>query len=211
MKKIKYLFFVLLSFFAINYTYAQCEVTANINPAVICAGEAVTLTATGGCGTYLMSNDFNNGTPAPGWVATTGVDFTNPCGLGPDSIYLWMGNQVPIPRTLTTVPLNVIAGCLISFWLRFEIQTAQPGTCEGPDLVGEGVSLQYSTDAGTTYTDIAYFRPDGEVCPSYPNTNGFTTILNGMATAFTTWAQYQFAIPPAAQSPNTIFRWRQHA
>ena len=29
-----------------------------------------------------MNNDFNDGTPGTGWVATTGVDFTNPCGQG---------------------------------------------------------------------------------------------------------------------------------
>jgi gliding motility-associated-like protein len=194
-----------------RFAQSQCYIFANGYPATICAGEAVTLTATGDCG-YLMANDFNNGTPGVGWVATTGVDFTNPCGPGPDGIYLWMGNQTPIPRTLTTVPFNVTGVCEISFWLRFAVQTGSSGTnCEGPDLAGEGVSVQYSTNNGVTWTDIVYFRPDGVQCPSYPNTVGFTNVGANQQTPFTTWAQYTFPIPPSAQTPNTRFQFKQHS
>lgn len=186
---------------------AQCDVSANGFPETICAGEQVVLTSTGGCG-YLMANDFNDGTPGAGWTATTGVDFTNNCGPGPDLIYLWMGQNVPIPRTLTTVNFDVDGACEISFWMRFEVQTGSPGNCEGPDLADEGMSLQYSINAGVSWTDIVYFRPDGVMCASYPNSSGF--IAPSGATAFTTWTQYTFAVPPPAQTPNTQFRWRQH-
>ncbi|MGB4790226.1 MAG: gliding motility-associated C-terminal domain-containing protein, partial [Bacteroidales bacterium] len=172
---------------------------------------SVTIWGDGGCG-YLMSNDFNDGTPGPGWIATTGVDFTNPCGPGPDAMYMWMGWYTPIPRTLTTVPFSVSTDCEISFWLRFEVQHGYGGTtCEGPDLAGEGMSLQYSINGGTTWTDIAYFRPDGVICPSYPNSNGFVTVGSGVQTPFTQWAQYSFQVPPAAASTNTMFRFRQHS
>ncbi len=201
-------FLLIFTLFSIRI-YGQCDVEAFANPYEICAGQTVSLWATGGCG-ILMYNDFNGGTPGAGWTATTGVDFSNPCGTGPNAIYLWMGNNVPIPRTLTTVPFNVSTACTISFWLRFSIQ-GQSSPCEGPDLVGEGVSLQYSTDGGGTWADIAYFRPDGVICPSYPNTSGFTSVGSGTLTAFTTWDQYSFPVPAAAASPNTMFRWRQHA
>ena len=112
-----------------------------------------------------MNNNFNDGTPGTGWVATTGVDFTNPCGPGPDNTHLWMGGNVPIPRILTTVPFSVTTDCIISFWLKFSIQ-GQSSPCEGPDLVGEGVSLQYSIDNGNTWV-IAYFRPDRVICPTF--------------------------------------------
>jgi hypothetical protein len=177
---------------------SQCHVTAYADTLEICVGESVQIWGEGSCG-MLMSNNFNNGTPGAGWTATTGVDFTNPCGPGPNLIYLWMGHNVPIPRTLTTVPFDVSAACEISFWMRFGIQS-DPSPCEGPDLVGEGVSLQYSVNNGATWTDIAYFRPDGVICPSYPNTTGFTTVSGGMITQFTQWAQYTFNVPPAAAS-----------
>jgi len=211
MKNLKFIFAIAVFLITSMGLRAQCDVSANIFPTVICVGEAVTLTSTGGCG-YLMSNDFNNATPGAGWVATTGVDFTNPCGPGPDAIYLWMGQNVPIPRTLTTVPFVVTGQCEIRFWLRFEVQTGSSGgSCEGPDLANEGVSLQYSIDGGVNFIDIVYFRPDGVLTPSYPNSTGFTNVSSGMQTAFTTWAQYTFAVPPQAQSPSTMFRWRQHS
>jgi gliding motility-associated-like protein len=210
MKKINIFLFTVMLMITSATVQAQCDVTANIYPAEICVGEAVTLTSTGGCG-FLMANDFNNGTPGAGWVATTGVNFTNPCGTGPDAIYLWMGMAVPIPRTLTTVSFDVDGACEISFWMRYAFQTGASGTnCEGPDLADEGFSLQYSTNGGSSWIDIVYFRPDGVLTPSYPNSTGFTSVGSNQATAFTSWAQYTFAVPPAAQTPNTMFRWRQH-
>ena len=186
---------------------AQCEITAYANDTIICQGDSVSLWASGECGS-LMNNNFNDGTPGAGWVATTGVDFTNPCGPGPDSIYMWMGGNVPIPRILTTVPFSVTTDCIISFWLKFSIQ-GQSSPCEGPDLVGEGVSLQYSIDDGITWVTIAYFRPDGVICPTFPYTAGFTSVNSGQTTAFTSWNQYNFLVPPGAVSSATRFRWYQ--
>lgn len=209
MKKFLLCFIIILIIH--EFSYAQCEVTAQAHPTVICAGEQVILTSSGGCG-YLMSNDFNNGTPGPGWQATTGVNFTNPCGPGPDLIYLWMGRQVPIPRTLTTIPFDVQGGCQVRFYMRYAIQTGNTGTdCEGPDEIDEGISLQYSTNGGSTWTDIVYFRPDGVQLPAYPGSSSTSVVSNGQQTPFTTWAQYSYNVPAAAQSPNTMFRWRQHA
>ena len=186
---------------------AQCEITLYANDTIICQGDSVSLWASGECGS-LMNNNFNDGTPGAGWVATTGVDFSNPCGDGPDSIHMWMGGNVPIPRILTTVPFSVTTDCIISFWLKFAIQ-GQNSPCEGPDLVGEGVSLQYSIDDGITWVTIAYFRPDGVICPTFPYTAGFTSVNSGQTTAFTSWNQYNFLVPPGAVSSATRFRWYQ--
>lgn len=202
---------VLFTFFILNngVAFSQCHINATINPNVICAGSPVTLNSSGGCG-FLMNNYFNNGTLGAGWSSAVGVSFTNPCGPGPNGIHLWMGNNVPIPRTLTTVPFNVMGICQITFWLRFTIQ-GQSSPCEGSDLVDEGVSLQFTTNGGATYTDIVYFRPDGVLCPSFPWATGFVNVTAGQQTPFTTWQQYTFSVPAAAQSPNTQFRWRQHS
>ena len=201
--------FLIIASYNISEIYGQCNMQVYANQTVICQGDSVAIWGDGSCG-YLMSNNFNSGTPGLGWVATTGVDFTNPCGPGPDAIYMWMGINVPIPRTLTTVPFSVSTDCEISFWLRFEVQTGDVGTtCEGPDEMDEGISLQYSVNGGATWTDIAYFCPNGTIMPSYPGTNN--TVVASGPTPFTTWAQYSFQVPPGAASPNTIFRFRQHA
>jgi len=213
MKKIKYfLQSLLIIVFFVVFTVelkSQCTISATANPNNVCAGSPVTLNSTGGCG-FLMNNNFDNGTLGSGWSSAAGVSFTNPCGPGPSGIHLWMGNNVPIPRTLTTIPFNVMGVCQITFWMRFSIQ-GQSSPCEGPDLVDEGVSLQYTVNSGATYTDIVYFRPDGVLCPGYPWTAGWTSVSSGMQTPFTTWQQYTFTVPAAAQSPNTQFRWRQHS
>ena len=59
--------------------------------------------------------------------------------------------------------------------------------CEGPDLSNEGVYLEYSTNGGTSWTTIFYFQPQ----------------------SYTSWAQYCYPIPSAAQTTSTIFQWWQ--
>lgn len=189
---------------------AQCDVTISAYPLNVCAGNAVTLSAAGACG-YLLNNDFNSGLAGTGWTATTGVDFTNPCNSTSDgTTYMWMGSNVPIPRTLTTVAFDVTQACDISFDLKYATQSgASP--CEGPDEMDEGITLQYSINNGTTWVDIAYFCPNGVIMSAaiLPNTNN--TQISNYNTPFTVWANYSFAIPAAAQTPATMFRWIQQA
>lgn len=190
-----------------NTLFSQCSVTATAYPANVCAGDPVTLSSAGACG-YLMYNDFNNGTPGTGWVATTGVDFSNPCNPPSDgTIYLWMGENVPIPRTLTTINFNVNGACEISFDMKYATQSVS-SPCEGIDEYNEGVSLQYSINNGTTWVDIVYFQPDGTMLVSNPGTSG-TCISSPWITPFTSWATYTFPVPTAAQTSSTRFRWIQ--
>ncbi|PLW94993.1 MAG: hypothetical protein C0592_01145 [Marinilabiliales bacterium] len=197
---------VLFTIFFVE-TNAQCTITADAYPTTVCVGDPVTLTSAGACG-YLMYNDFNNGTPGAGWVATTGVDFSNPCNPTADgTIYLWMGSAVPIPRTLTTIDFNVDGACEISFDMKYAIQS-QSSPCEGIDEYNEGVSLQYSVNAGGTWVDIAYFQPDGVILTTNPGTSG-TCISSPYITPFTSWDTYTFPVPLAAQTPSTRFRWIQ--
>ncbi len=193
----------------INNASAQCfaEIETPAQDTTICVGESVYLSAFATC-TFLMSNNFNNGTAGTGWVATTGVSFTNPCNPSSDgTIYMWMGDAVPLPRTLTTVPFDVTGSCEISFDMKYATQL-QSSPCEGIDEYNEGVSLQYSINSGATWVDIAYFQPDGVILTSNPGTSG-TCISSPYVTPFTTWANYTFPIPPAAQSSATMFRWIQ--
>ena len=159
----------------------------------ICAGDPVTLTSNGNCD-FLQINDFNDGTMGLGWNSNATPMFNNPCGPGLDgTIHLWIGSATNFPRELITQPYIVANGCEICFEMRYAVQTGSGGTdCEGPDEPDEGVHLQYSTDGGTTWTDIVYYNPNG----------GFDPVL-------TTWNQYCEVIPPAAVGTNTQFRWFQ--
>ena len=83
---------VLFIIILINYSYfSQCNViiTASNNP-VIC-GSNVNQYATAYSGSPVMSNNFDLGNAGAGWNVTTAADFTNPCGPGTGSTYLWMG------------------------------------------------------------------------------------------------------------------------
>jgi gliding motility-associated-like protein len=176
-----------------------CSVTATPTSSTINCGQSVQLAATSSGGAISMANDFNLGSAGAGWSTTSGAQFNNPCGASTNGTpYLWMGAGSAAPRTLTTNSLNISCAGTICFDLRFSIQGgASP--CEGPDLATEGVYLQYSTNGGGTWNTIFYFDP---------NINGTG---GSAASPYTTWANYCFAIPGAAISPTTQFRWAQLA
>ena len=208
MRTLSILFFLILAGLQQNEVFSQCAVTASAYPTTVCAGDAVTLTSVGACG-YLMNNDFNNGTAGAGWVATNGVSFSNPCNPTADgTIYLWMGDAVPIPRTLTTINFNVNGACEISFDMKYAIQS-QSSPCEGIDEMDEGITLQYSTNSGGTWHDIAYFRPDGVILPNAIALGSNNNSITNYNTPFTVWNNYTFPVPTAAQTPSTRFRWIQ--
>ena len=155
----------------------------------VCAGDPVTLTAIGDG--YAYANDFNTSTIGAGWSTNVVPQFNNPCGTGTDGTpHLWMGTSTAFPRVLETVDFNMTGGGNISFDFDMAIQ-GQAAPCEGPDLASEGVYLDFSTDAGVTWTTIFYFDP---------------TPLNG---PYINWANYSFPIPPEAQTLCTRFRWFQ--
>jgi gliding motility-associated-like protein len=200
---------ILISKMSFSQT-VSCEIVAESSIYNICVGDSITLSAVGSISGVPLITDFNTPAqqPGQGWSSTTSATYTNPCGPGSDgTTYLWMGSASPHPRILATNDFNVILGGTISFDLRYAIQ-AQASPCEGPDLNNEGVSLQYSLNGGTSWSDIIYFHPNGTLQPTNPETTGSATGAN-QQTAFTTWANYEFDIPVDAQSTSTRFRWIQ--
>lgn len=183
--------------------------TVTANASVInlpCGGGPVDLSAVGNSTTPVLSSNFNLGTPGAGWNFTGPAMWNNPCGPSPSgTTHLWFGNASPEPRVLRSIGMDLSCGGTICFDLRMAIQ-AGSGSCEGPDLPNEGVTLSYSTDCGATFQNIAYFHPNGTIIGANPLTT--TPGINGN-TNFTTWANYCFPIPAAAQSPNTIIQWSQ--
>jgi len=184
---------ILLSFlFFTVITHSQCTVSISAGSNSVICGSSVNLLASGYSGFPVMDNDFDLGNAGIGWNTTTAATFTNPCGNGNGSTYLWMGDASPAPRSLSTVGFDLSCGAEVCFDLRFAIQAA-PSPCEGPDQFDEGVDLMYSIDNGVTWVSMFYFEPN-------QNTN-----------AYTTWQNYCFTIPPIAQTTNTMIGWLQNA
>ncbi|MEM9022199.1 MAG: PKD domain-containing protein [Bacteroidota bacterium] len=189
-------FFVVLSGLTLgtfhSTAYGQCTVSIVQNDTNIDCWDSITLQGILPTG-LALSNNFNNGSPGPGWQSTAGIQFNNPCGAHPNgTTYMWMGPGTPAPRSLTTVSLDVSCGGMVCFDLRMELQVNN-APCEGPDLPNEGIFFEYSINNGVTYTQIFYFQP----------------APGGAAGPYTSWANYCYTIPAAAQTPSTLFRWRQ--
>lgn len=198
------LFFILGSqSFAQNV--CNISVTANHNP--VCSGSDVILTANG----FLQSGgaynfNFNSGGLPSGWTTTGSTFFSSPCGPSPSGTpYYWAASAGNTTPQITTSALNTTGGGTIDFSFIYSVQGGgQP--CEGPDQANEGVSLQYSINNGVSWVDITYFSPGGFQLPANPGTFGNAAMG---PTPYTVWNTVSIPIPPAAQTPATMFRWIQ--
>jgi len=180
--------------------YSQCDVSTSATATTIRCGQSVSLSAFGQSnGTVILNETFNTSGFGPGWGSTPGAtSFSNPCSPGgvDGTPHAWMDNNTSVPRILTSSPYNLTsatAGVTVCFDLLFAEQ-GNSAPCEGPDEPDEGVFLQYSTDGGTTWTDITYFDPNG-----------------GNDAQLVNWNNWCFELPPAAITGNTIIRWLQTA
>jgi len=206
-----FVMFVYSSFIA-HEINAQCNIsilidTVESSNTAICIGDSLHIQAKGEC--VLLTEDFNNmAFGSPQWSFYPGtVLFTNPCAMSSNGTsYVWFGSNTPPSREIVTKDLNVLSGGYISFSLRYGLQAAGQN-CDGPDAMREGVSLQYSSDLGDTWYDIAYFAPTGNILPSNP----MTTLPSTFGpTNFTVWGDYSFPIPAGAMTTQTRFRWIQY-
>lgn len=193
----KQIFAITAFVLAVNInTLAQCTVQAIAQDTIVPCNGSTTLSVNGSGTTVLaFGENFNNGQPV-GWDFSQVVTIANnTCGVPSldGSDFMWMGNQSVAPRVMTTVQLDVSSGGTVCFEMRYAIQS-QPSPCEGPDLASEGVYLQYSINNGATWVTMNYWSPNG----------GYDAFL-------TSWNQYCEAIPLAAQSATTKFRWTQLA
>lgn len=208
---------LLILFLNTTLSFGQCVVCVDAPPLITC-GETATLTGDGFL-TSAYEDNFNNGIGALWSSVSIGGSTTSPCtgassvttvncagtGSVPAGDFLWWGQGAAVPRQATTIPIPVPAGGDVIFEFKME---GQGGSCDGPDLIGEGTMLQYRVGVGVwqdvpatmwpfnlnpmPYTNKAYF------CPTNPALQSFTN-----------WNQYSIPIPAAAFSANTQFRWRQ--
>ena len=181
---------------SVTYGGWQAEISCTNPPplggGLDCNGGAIVLTAIGQ-GEYelVMDNNFNGGTLGPGWVSTGGAAVGTPCGPSLDGTpYYWASTSTGTPN-LTTAQLDVSCGGTVCFDMAYATQGGA-APCEGPDLTNEGVTFQYSTNGGVTWTVIDYWDP-----------------LGGYDPTLTAWNNYCFPIPAGAIGPNTQFQWIQ--
>ncbi len=170
----------------------------------ICQGDSLHLQYTGEC--IVLYDDFTYGINGSEWTyITPGTLPESPCDTANEVLCLWFGEACHVNRILETEDLDLTPGGELNFDLKFGIQN-DPPSCEGPDEMLEGVSLQYSVDQGQTWADIIYFCPNGTFLPTNPMVQ---SPLNYLPTPFTSWANYTFTVPVPAQTPATRFRWLQ--
>ncbi|MFK7787194.1 MAG: hypothetical protein AB8B56_18880, partial [Crocinitomicaceae bacterium] len=192
----KTLILLVVCFAMTTQVKAQCtiSVTPGTNVSINC-GDSVQLEAFGLSSSPALLTDFNNLQLGAGWSTTAILQYNNPCSPSLDGTpTAWYGN-VPLPRTLETNAFDVSCGGEICFDLDFGADDPNSNnSCEDPDLLNEGVFIQYSTDGGATWADIFYFQPTSNKSGPYYD-----------------WANYCFVIPPSGWSSATQFRWFQAA
>ena len=207
-----FIFTILLAFIS-QSSMAQCQITANAYPKEVCAGDQVTLSATGGCSYYNTNIT---------WQAiNVDVSFTNPCGPGFSGAHFWMGSKNHKPKVLTSNYVNVfLEGGAIEWYMRYGRQQ-DTGTCNAPDAPNEGVALQYSVDSGATWHNFPgpNKEPVGDLTPGppFPSTSPGTGSYwqphynpgNQQNSELYYWNKYENKIPDGAVSPHTKFRFVQ--
>jgi PKD repeat protein len=178
-----------LGFFSVD-VFAQCAAPIVAIPDTNLCGQRTvnfsigTVTAT----TY----NFVSSTIPTGWSSSPYV-IGQPCitYMIDSSQYFWATFRTGGVRFVQTQALNVSAGGVIQFYMRYGSDDPDPG-CEDPDLTVEGVFLQYSTNSGASWTNIQNWVPvSNKTGPLY------------------VWTLYQISIPIGAASSSTIFRWFQ--
>src|SRR5690606_4544092 len=143
-------------------TYAQpCVVTASANPAVVCVGQNSTITANAFIPGSNYSFDFNTGNAPTGWTLT-GTSTFSATGCAAPSLtndpFFWSGTNGTVTPSIATSDLDVSGGGNIIFDFRF-YPNSSVGPCETADQYNEGVIIDYSLDAGVSWTTIVYLCP----------------------------------------------------
>ncbi|MGV9013145.1 MAG: T9SS type B sorting domain-containing protein [Flavobacteriales bacterium] len=152
---------------------------ALVDDAQLCLGDTVQLEAQ----VYqnLVADTLDTTPNAAMWTTITGGTISNACGSIVGNA-LYFNGPTPL-RQAQTVDLNVTAGGLVRFSIKLADGTAP---CDNIDA-GENILVQYSTNGGGAWT--TFFT-----CYEYQ---------------YATWTQLEVAIPVAAQTASTRFRWSQ--
>ncbi len=143
----------------------------------------LSVAATGMADDFEPDIDLTQWSSFGGMVGTT-VRATNYGGSISAPNSLWFGDAGS--RFATTIPVDTVGGGQIGFCLRLANGTNWPWA-KASDLSAQGVVLEGSTNGGGSWTILGAYNS-----PAYYN-----------------WTGVAMAIPAVAQSPATLFRWRQ--
>ncbi len=129
-----------------------------------------------------LAHDALNTAPSSMWSAIQGGTVTTTCSNGGNPALYFNGNG---QRSAQTVAYNTTGGGSVRFKLNIATGAAP---CDDADP-GEDVVLEYSTNNGLSWGLVASYNE-----AVYPSLTAIDA-----------------TIPPAAQGPNVMFRWRQLA
>jgi hypothetical protein len=154
--------------------------------AYILGGACGTITGRGS--TIVMTDDIDPAIDTTMW-ATGGISRmarNTTCGtLSTGSALVSQGNQGSTLAQAQSIDVNVQYGGTVSFYLR--IPTSGGATCDPPE-VGEDVVLQYSSNAGSGWTNVATYNR--------ANFNTPTKITENIPSgAWTTSTRFRWLIP----------------
>lgn len=171
-------------------TYGQCDVRISTPSNSVCIGDTFSMTAIGGCGIAFLV-DFNDST-MQGLLSNNTQLIGQPCKASIDQTnYLWMGT-ITGQNIIYTPQLNLVAGGYLVYFDMVYGEEGVGGTCDGPSNTSEAVLLQYSINNGVTWVTIQNWNPNGGNDPNMIN-----------------WKSYSVALPSAAYTAGTRFRWAQ--
>ena len=127
-------------------------------------------------------------------------------GAVPAGDFLWFPGGSAVPRQATTIPIPVPAGGDIIFEFKME---GQGGSCDGPDLIGEGTMLQYRV-GGALYGKICQQQCGHLSLNPMPYTNkAYFCPTNPCTSKFYFMESIHYSYSCSCFSAATQFRWRQ--
>ena len=157
------------------------EVVTNID--TVCPGSTVQLDIET---VSSLNDDFEPLEDVVMWSTINGGSVNADCGVNSGSGALHFDGTTAT-REATSIELDASSCSTLDFCLVFG-SGPNGDPCNAPEA-GEDVALNYSTDGGSTWTQIALYDE----------------------ALYTTWTCFSVALPPAAQTANTMFQWKQVA
>lgn len=132
-----------------------------------------------------LNDDFDPGIDGTMWSNISGGLANADCGSNSGSSALHFDGTASA-REATSIDLDASGCSALDFCLIFG--SSSSGPCESPDA-GEDVEVNYSTDGGSTWTQLALYDHN----------------------LYTNWTCFSIALPAAAQTAATRFQWNQIA
>lgn len=193
-------------------TYAQsCNLSISSYEDSVCYNTSTTLIAD--LEEIQAFEYFNNQMVSNGWTLNYTPTFNASCFTAHPQgknhiIFHFSPSSAPILIS-PVISTDYCSNASISFDLTAGIQSGMT-PCEGPDLMSEGIVVEYSLDYGTTYTVLKYIDPTGTVHNAISNSTNSLVYPNQYTPLNSGWTNYIFEVPNSTNS-NVKFKIRQNS